>query len=460
MLKTTKINKNSSLVLTFIVIAIISPLMLFARPYVGLTFRGILLGQVVIAGCLFLFILTFVPHFSQIVKNYAGERFIITYQLIVLSFAILAILSKSNFLDPYPYKTSSYIWTISILIVSILFFEKVDIEYKYFKIYLVIPFFIYLFSTGNYPDIVINFFKANSDKFQFLKASDLMITVITVNIFTKRLIKNEYTRFIYIAWTSAAFIPLLLFMSRGSFLGLTVYLLIESYYSRSLFKKRPAKASIVLLSTTIIFTFSLFYVDYLYVNEETKTLNYEDAFQIVLEPGFGSSFSSSINDLALKDDSRKIFFSFYMHYGRIESKDPTTNWRLDIWQDIVYDQIDENRLFTGYGYKEILPQMTDPTAPGRLGRDGLNENVHSYIFNIIARGGFIQFFLFMYLYFCIFKKWFEKNKNFSVITLILPVILTASLDIAMEGVQYPLIFFFALGFLLVNGQNKPTTSNI
>ena len=66
----------------------------------------------------------------------------------------------------------------------------------------------------------------------------------------------------------------------------------------------------------------------------------------------------------------------------------------------------------------------------------------------------------MYLYFCIFKKWFEKNKNISVITLILPAILTASLDIAMEGVQYPLIFFFALGFLLVNGQNKPTTSNI
>ena len=36
-------------------------------------------------------------------------------------------------------------------------------------------------------------------------------------------------------------------------LGLTAYLLIESYYSRSLFKKRLVKASLVLLSTTIIF---------------------------------------------------------------------------------------------------------------------------------------------------------------------------------------------------------------
>tara|TARA_B100001175_G_C19510404_1_gene643438 strand:- start:2028 stop:3407 length:1380 start_codon:yes stop_codon:yes gene_type:complete len=455
MLKTPKIKKNINLLLTLTAIATISPLMLFARPYVGLSFKGILLGQVVIGCCLFLFILTFIPHFSRVVKNYAGDKFVITYQLIVLSFFILAGISESNFLDPYPYKTSSYIWTISILFVSILFFAKVDIEYKYFKILLLIPFLIYLFSTGNYPDVVINFFKENSDKFQFLKASDLMISVISVNIFTKRIIKNEETRFIYIALTSAAFIPLLLFMSRGSFLGLTVYLIIEFYINRNLLKKIPIKAVLIVFSTLMVFTSSLFYVDYLYINEDTKTLNFE-----VLEPGIASTLSSSISDLALKDESRKIFFSFYIHYGRVESKDPTTNWRLDIWQDIVYDQIDENRLFTGYGYKEILPQMTDPTAPGRLGRDGLNENVHSYIFNIIARGGLIQFFLFLYLYYCILQKWFEKNKNYNVVSLIFPVILTASLDIAMEGVQYPVIFFFTLGFLLVNEQNKHTSTKV
>ena len=38
--------------------------------------------------------------------------------------------------------------------------------------------------------------------------------------------------------------------------------------------------------------------------------------------------------------------------------------------------------------------MTDPSAPGRLGRDGLNENVHSYVFNILARGGIFQLILF------------------------------------------------------------------
>ena len=34
---------------------------------------------------------------------------------------------------------------------------------------------------------------------------------------------------------------------------------------------------------------------------------------------------------------------------------------------------DEGILLKGHGYKEIFPIMKDPSAPGRLGRDGLNE---------------------------------------------------------------------------------------
>ena len=59
-----------------------------------------------------------------------------------------------------------------------------------------------------------------------------------------------------------------------------------------------------------------------------------------------------------------------MHYGRLESTDPTANWRLDIWQDVIFDMVKEDRVLSGYGYNEIFPQMLDPTAPGRLGRDG------------------------------------------------------------------------------------------
>ena len=97
-----------------------------------------------------------------------------------------------------------------------------------------------------------------------------------------------------------------------------------------------------------------------------------------------SNIGDSITSLAQEKETVTVIFSFYMHYGRLESTDPTANWRLDIWQDVVFDIFKEGRYLTGYGYNEIFPQMLDPTAPGRLGRDGMNEHVHNYFVNIFA----------------------------------------------------------------------------
>ena len=55
---------------------------------------------------------------------------------------------------------------------------------------------------------------------------------------------------------------------------------------------------------------------------------------------------------------------------------------------------DKSLVIKGYGFNEIFPVMLDPTAPGRLGRDGLNENVHNYFMNILGRGGVLQLILF------------------------------------------------------------------
>ena len=65
----------------------------------------------------------------------------------------------------------------------------------------------------------------------------------------------------------------------------------------------------------------------------------------------------------------------------------------------------KNLILKGYGYNEIIPVMTDPTAPGRLGWDGLNENVHNYFVNVLARGGLPQFLIiFFFQFFCNFRK--------------------------------------------------------
>ena len=43
--------------------------------------------------------------------------------------------------------------------------------------------------------------------------------------------------------------------------------------------------------------------------------------------------------------------------------------------------------------------MVDGSAPGRLGKDGMNEHVHNYFFTTISRGGYIHFgFLFYFIF--------------------------------------------------------------
>jgi len=439
----------SSKILNFAFLSFLLLSMLFTRPFVGLQYKSYRLGEVIILGS-FIFAFVVLILFNKLnISEYIESKTRNVYLFIILSFFILSIVSGSNFLDSYTFKTSSYVWTISILFLTIWIFKTFHFNYLYFVIFLPAPFLMYLFSTGHYPDFIINIFKEFSDKFNFLKASDIMLATICVNIFVKNIIKDKIYHFIYLTISISLVLPLLLFMSRGSFVGLLIFFIFELFYNRKFLRGNILKTFLISILGIILFITSLIYVDYLYVNEETKSLQYNE---ILLNPG--NIISGSVNELALKQETRKVFLSFYIHYGRLESRDPTTNWRLDIWQDIIFDLAKENRLLTGYGYKEILPQMTDPTAPGRLGRDGLNENVHSYFVNILARGGVLQLLAFLYFYYSIIKKWNRDFGNYKILGFLFPVLFCASLDIAMEGVQFPILFFSTLGYILYNQKNE------
>ena len=96
--------------------------------------------------------------------------------------------------------------------------------------------------------------------------------------------------------------------------------------------------------------------------------------------------------------------------GRIYSSDNTLNWRFQIWQDVIYDLIDENQIFYGYGYKEIIPAMN---TIARSGVDNRNENVHNFLINILARGGLLQLLIYLAIFFlAVFK---DKRKKCSYI---------------------------------------------
>jgi hypothetical protein len=216
----------------------------------------------------------------------------------------------------------------------------------------------------------------------------------------------------------------------------------EFIYSRKYIINNKRRIIVYLLISGVVLSISVLRVD----RSEFARAGLEE----YLEISNAAQVTDSLGNILKEKENVTVWMSFYWHYGRLESTDPTTNWRLDIWQDVVYDLVEENRVLLGYGYNEIFPQMLDPEAPGRLGKDGLNENVHNYFVNIIGRGGIIQLILFILFHYSLVTYWKENVSNYQILMYIVPSFVVSSLDITMEGVQYPLIYYFFLYYFLKN----------
>lgn len=437
----SNIKTNSLIQLPFFIFLV--SVMLFNRSLIGLYIFGLRVGEILTAGGFVIAII-----FLFLPKNYLKEIYFNDLQfyslkLIIVSFFIVGLITDANFIDAYTYKSSSYIWSTFFLFLGIISTFKSYVKLEViFKVLLLVPFLTYLFSSGNYPNIFIDFFKMYSDKFQFLKASDVFIGYVAVNFLTKYFVKSNNRRFLYFMVTSTLLLPLLLYASRGSFLGVLIYIIFELFYSRRYINNNRLRVCIYFLISLLFFSFSVLRID----NSELNRPGVDDLIKVV-NP---SAVTEGITSLAVEKDTVRVIFSFYMHYGRLESTDPTANWRLDIWQDVIFDLVQEKKYLSGYGYNEIFPQMLDPSAPGRLGRDGLNEHVHNYLVNIIARGGVLQLILFIMFHLGLIKYWKDENHNYQILMYILPSLAVSLLDITMEGVQFPFIYYFFLYYFLRN----------
>ena len=432
-------------ILKVFIFSLILSSMLFARPLVGITIKSYRIGELLVLLGVVLCIAYFLSPKQFLMKNslYFNDMTHWSLKLIILSFFVISLINKVNLFSPYAYKSSSYIWTLGFIFLGSITNLNRKIKNDYFFLILIfVPLFTYLFSSGNYPNIIIDFFKENSDKFQFLKASDVFIGYISVNFLLKYFIKSQNRRFFYFLATSSLFLPILLYSSRGSFLGVVIYMIFEFIYSRRYILSNKLRIFIYFLICTILFSISVIRVD----RSEFARASIEE----YIENTNPALVTDSFGNILKEKENVTVWASFYFHYGRLESTDPTTNWRLDIWQDIIFDMTSENRLLTGYGYNEIFPQMLDPEAPGRLGKDGMNEHVHNYFVNIIARGGLIQLILFIIFNLYLVKYWKDNVSNYQILMYIIPSFIVSSLDITMEGVQYPLIYYFFLYYFLKN----------
>ena len=414
-------------------------MLLFNRPFIGIYFFNVQLGKYLIAFAVILSGIVLILFLSK--QNFYGQfniqPLLKVFSLSVIIFAIGILIHDTNIFSSYTYKSSSYIWTIGYFFFGLFIFSNLDLNQKLKYIityaFMAIPFIHYIFSTGYFPNFVIDFFNVYSDKFEFTKASDIMLSLLVGNLLCLKNIKSNFVKILYFTFSVPFVLPLMLFMSRGSFVSGVLFFFMVSFYYRKYFL---SNIKYFLFFSIISITSSL--ISLSNVSDIEFSLNFESEQPTVVD---------AVQSVSKKNETRKAFLSLYIQDGRLMSKDNTTNWRLDIWQDVYEDMSNKNLLIKGYGHNAIIPVMTDPTAPGRLGRDGLNENVHNYFVTIFSRGGYFQLILFLSFYFITLRIWKSKYSSYSILLFLIPVLFNSTLDMSMEGVQYPIVFYLFLGYL-------------
>ena len=408
--------------------------MVFMRSFVGIYIFGIQLGKIYtglsLLACLLLsskkiFFLFFDEDLNNLRKS---------LQFVTLSFFVVVLINRNFTFDLSSLRNSSFVWSIGYFFIGYYLVNRINKYYLMAASSLVL-FASYFITFINYPNFIMDFFISFGDKFQFIKAADTLLLLIVFNFLVKKMNFDTKFEFITFLFTLSLFLPYFFVQSRGSVLGALIYLLFNLYSYRRYIINNYFRSLILIIFSGILFYGSSFLISGISYSDEYNPESIQEVNEIL------------IDEVVTKKDVPKGFLTFYFADGRIHSYDNTTNWRLDIWQDLVEDLYKKNKILFGLGYEGIFEIMLDPTAPGRLGRDGLNENVHNYFMNIFGRGGIFQLSIFLYLYLNIYRFWKQKGYSTnSFYTLILPLLVVSSLDVTMEGVQFPLIFFSFLGY--------------
>tara|TARA_Y100000992_G_scaffold146171_1_gene97252 strand:- start:974 stop:2275 length:1302 start_codon:yes stop_codon:yes gene_type:complete len=409
---------------------------LFTRSFVGLGFFNHLLGEyIVLFGFIYLFFLVLYSSKTHRLFSLKIITAILIYYLLQLIF------TQANITNTYTFKASSFIAMTSYFYLGLNLPRQNEYIQKIKQwLPLMLP-IIYFLGSGLYPDFLTNFFIENSDKFQFIKASDVLMGVLIIVFYQTGF--NEKRNDLYLFLIIPAFIPLLLYLSRGSFVAIVLFFVMELFTHRKQFISNLPRTFLLALVSMFIFVFSTFNI---YGN-----LNFEKSNPLIneeLDKRQTEVIQENLLDLIERRNTVGVVFSLYFEDNVLKSTDGTLNWRLDIWQDLLSDMNISNKNLFGYGYNEILSVMTDPSEPGRMGRDGMNENIHNYFLNIFARGGVILLILFVTLHITFVREWKSINGNYRLANFIIPLLVASFFDISMEGVQFPLNYYFFVGAFL------------
>lgn len=398
------------------------------RSFTGLTILNIRIGEVIV-GALFIFSL-----FLIFYKNLEYKNLLNLFKLLVLVFLFSFIFFNELVFTDYVIKSSSYIWISSLIFISLVLSKFLSENSWFYIFYMLLPFILFYTETINYPNFLESFYLSYSDKFDYLKGSDLALVIISAQIISIIKLKRNYYIYVYFILIYSIYLPFLLYKSKGAFLGTSIFF-IFILFSNIRYIFGNLKNILTLIIGVGIFFLSVNHVSQLNLYGEDSVVNYVE------------KTSSNLNSIVDSKNSRTIFSSLFIKDGRLYSTEGNANWRLEIWQDVFFNLQDKKLLWTGYGYTSIIPEME---VEYRQGTDGSNENVHNFIINILARGGIVSLTIYMLflLYLANLSK--KRSNNNLLIFYILSIFTISFFDASNESVRYPFIFYTFLGIFFNN----------
>ena len=195
-------------------------LIVFTRSFAGIYIFEYRLGEYLVAfGLLISFSLLFINQ-----KRFDFDKYTLNiFKLIILAFITTILITRSDLTWTYTYRVTSYIWTASFVFIGYyLFKDNLSKQKAYILMFGILV--IYVFGTGNYPDDLINIFKDIADKFTFVKASDMVLAIVVSNLVILNFIRKEIS-YIYFLISVTMFLPLIVQMSRGSAVELSMFVI-------------------------------------------------------------------------------------------------------------------------------------------------------------------------------------------------------------------------------------------
>ncbi len=426
-MKNIKNNKAYVEIFNNIVFFLILATMIFTRSLMGLKIFTFRLGELIVGfGLLLIIIFIILKIFKILDLNFFPYKYLF---LVLVSFLFSLFINNGDIFTLYTFKSSSFLWMIGYVFFAYYFFH----QFKFNNLHLVslafTPIIIYIFNSGNYPNFIMFFFQQYGDKFQFIKGSDVLIAFIFTVFILKDKIYNEKYLLIYANLLGSALLPLFLTLSRASFFSSFLFILLFNFSMRGFIRTQ---------FKTFIFIFTGFIV--IFILSSIRLASLPEFRLNSSEPLVVEVIQESVSEVVERKNTNQ-FLGFYFCEDRLCSKDNTLDWRLDIWFDLVNDQISKNKLIQGVGFNEIFEVMKDPNAPGRLGREGLNEHVHNHLFTLIGRMGIIG--AFSYVLF-LYKLLYKMKSN--IFIYLFPLFLVSSFDTTMESIQFPLLFYFLVSY--------------